>query len=128
MRKDFLGTGWGFPPQFSKAIGNVRMVSADENIRNSLEIIIGTRVKERFIHPDFGCDVSETLFGPMSTGTRLRMESLIREAIEKYEHRITLDELRTDVDSISEGRIDIILSYTINDTNTRENLVYPYYI
>jgi hypothetical protein len=33
----FLGTGWNFPPEFSKR-GNVIMVSAEEDIRQSLFI------------------------------------------------------------------------------------------
>ena len=42
----FLGTGWSFPPEFNKR-GSVKTVSADDDIRESLHILLATKPGER---------------------------------------------------------------------------------
>jgi hypothetical protein len=64
----FLGTGWSFPPSFAAAGSDVRMVSAAEDIEQSLAILLTTRRGERVLQDDFGCDLSEFQFAEVSQG------------------------------------------------------------
>ena len=41
--KAFLGTGWKFPVSVDGAAGRIKMSSNEENIEDSVRIIIGTR-------------------------------------------------------------------------------------
>ena len=47
MNKEFLGRGWAFPFHFDSASGAVAYSEFEENIRQNIMIIIGTRVGER---------------------------------------------------------------------------------
>ncbi len=44
---DFTGTGWKFPVEFKKELQTVVLLSGEEDIRNSLEVLFATRVGER---------------------------------------------------------------------------------
>lgn len=126
-RRSFLGTGWNFPPQFSKTSCQPLMVSDEEDIWQSLEILFSTSLKERRITPDYGCNLADFVFAPLNVSLLSLLEEMIREAILLHEPRIKLDDLRLDV-AEHEGRLDILLEYTIRSTNTRFNRVFPYYL
>lgn len=124
---DFIGKGWAFPPQFNRFDGNVEMVSDKTEIEQSLIILFSTKCKERLFHPDFGCDLREYQFAPVSSTTILQIQDMIKTSISQYESRITLNELIVNADNIMEGKLLIELTYTIKSTNSQYNMVYPYY-
>ncbi|MFZ6756065.1 GPW/gp25 family protein [Undibacterium sp. Ji50W] len=122
----FLGTGWSFPPEFSKR-GNTRMVSAEEDIRQSLLILISTTPGERVMQPNFGCGLKAQIYENLNESTITVLKDLIRRAVIFYEPRVVLEAIETDHSYIYEGRLNIELIYRIVTTNTRHNLVYPFY-
>ncbi len=123
----FLGTGWGFPPNFSHGSGGVAMTSEEEDIRASLAILLSTRVGERVMQPKYGCNLDRLLFEPLDSGLRAYMKDLIRTAILYFEPRIILDDVTLELEQ-NEGRVDIELDYTVAATNARYNYVYPFYL
>jgi phage baseplate assembly protein W len=123
----FLGTGWSFPPEFSPESGTVLMTSDERDIEASLRILFGTRMGERFLVPDYGLDVHDILFDPMSTSLRTFLEDRVRTALLVYEPRIRLLSLNVDSPHPSDGRLHIELEYEIRATNSRYNLVFPFY-
>lgn len=123
----FLGQGWGFPPEFTKGDHSVKMIADEEDIRSSLEILLSTSIGERIMQPTYGCDLKKLLFETLDTGLKAYIEDLIRTAILYHEPRIRLDEI-TLIAKPDEGRIDIILDYTIRASNSRYNFVYPFYL
>ncbi len=125
--RSFLGTGWGFPPGFSRGSGGVSMTSEEEDIRASLAILLSTRVGERVMQPKYGCNLERLLFEPLDTGLQTYMKDLIRTAILYFEPRILLEELALELHQ-DEGRVDILLRYRVAATNTRHNFVYPFYL
>jgi len=125
-RRSFLGTGWAFPPEFSKTTCQPLMVSDEVDIWQSLQILFSTSLKERRITPDYGCNLEDFVFGSVTTSLVALLEEMIREGITLHEPRIKLDELSIVPDEL-EGRLDILLVYTVRATNTRFNRVYPYY-
>lgn len=125
-RKSFLGTGWAFPPEFSKENYAPVMVSDEVDIWESLQILFSTSLMERRITPDYGCALDEFVFASINTSLISLLEGMLREGIQVHEPRIKLDRLDVDVSEL-EGRLDINLAYTIRSTNTRFNKVYPYY-
>lgn len=129
MAKDdsFLGTGWGFPPTFDRGLGGVAMISDEEDIRSSLEILLSTDIGERVMQPRYGCNMHRLVFEPLDTTLQAYMEDLIRTAILYFEPRILLNGV-TLTPQYLEGRIDILIDYTVATTNTRSNYVYPYYL
>ncbi len=124
----FLGTGWSFPPEFPlNSPGNVVMTSDEEDIQASLIILLGTTPGERFLNPKYGLDMHELLFEPLSTTMITFLKDRITNTILIYEPRINLLSVELDTSGIYEGRIDVLLDYEVRGTNSRFNLVYPFY-
>jgi phage baseplate assembly protein W len=126
--KSFLGVGWKFPPTFNKRSGSVILVSEEEDIRESLEILLSTRKGERNMLPEFGCNLHHMAFEMINGSTISQLQTMISEAILEFEPRITLDSIDIDTGKQLDGFVNIIVNYTVNKTNQSTNMVYPYYI
>lgn len=123
----FMGTGWSFPPSFSQTTGEVEMISDEEDIRSSLDILLSTRLGERVMLPDYGCNLDDLLFEPINLTLKTYIQDLVRTAILYYEPRIRMDKLDMSETNEPEGLIVIHITYTLKSTNSRFNYVYPYY-
>ncbi len=123
----FLGTGWSFPPEFVLETGEVVMTSDEEDIEASLKILLGTSTGERFLNPKYGLDMREVLFEPISTTMKTLLKDRVKISILIYEPRINLLSLEVDTSAQDEGKVSIILEYEVRATNSRYNLVYPFY-
>lgn len=124
----FLGRGWSFPPTFTKEREEVEMSSEEKDIQESIEIILSTRLGERIMNPKFGCNIDDLLFSPIDLSLVTYISSLIETAILLYEPRIDLNQVEIDTDSQNEGIVNIKIDYTTRNTNSRRNLVYPFYL
>jgi len=125
--KTFLGTGWGFPPTFDKSFG-VLMVNDEEDIQQSLMILLNTNPGERIMNPKFGCALRERIFEGYTASFEAQIKRAIREAILYFEARIILEEIQLDNSRWADGVVDINLVYTVIITNTRNNMVFPFYL
>lgn len=124
----FLGRGWSFPPSFSKGGAEVEMVSGHEDIHQSLHILLTTQLGERVMQDNFGCDLNTVLFSEIDQGLINTITSLISDAILYHEPRIMLDNLDVSESPEASGLLLIKLEYTVRSTNSRFNMVYPFYI
>ncbi|TGD57500.1 GPW/gp25 family protein [Flavobacterium humi] len=126
--KSFLGTGWGFPPTFSNHSGTVETVSDDKDIFQSLHILLSTRLKERVMRSDYGCDLSALLYENITITLLTKIKGIIENAILKYEPRIDLLDVEFFTEDANNGVINIEIIYRIRATNSRKNYVFPYYL
>lgn len=127
-RTSFLGTGWSFPPEFILESGEVRMTSDEEDIEASLKILLGTTAGERFLNPKYGLDMHELLFEPLDTTTKTFLKDRFRTSILIYEPRIHVLALDIDTSTLNDGKVSVFVEYEIRATNSRFNLVYPFYL
>lgn len=125
--KTFLGRGWSFPPTFTPRGRSITMVSAEEDIKQSLEVLFSTAQGERVLNPSFGSDLNALLFEPSDVSFMEYIKDRLKSSILLYEPRITVDGIEM-VTAVLEGRIDIEITFTINTTNTRHNMVFPFYL
>ncbi len=123
----FLGTGWGFPPEFAPGTGGVLLASEEEDIRQSLEILFGTSRGERFLRPRYGVDLHEALFEPMSTTLKTYLEDRIQTSVLLYEPRVIPLKIQLDTSAQNEGVVVLVFDYEVRSTNSRFNLVVPFY-
>jgi len=126
ISKDFMGTGWKFPIEFNKE--TVEMLSYEDDIKNSLDVLFATNVGERIMHPNYGTALSSFLFMTVNKSTITYMKAVISDEILFNEPRIILDDVEINPSALESGRLDIVISYTIRITNNRYNYVYPFYI
>lgn len=127
MHQSFLGSGWSFPPQFERSNSKTKMLKDEEDIQSSLEILLSTKQGERVMLPDYGCDLHELIFEPLTTTFKTYIKDLIRTAILYYEPRIEVEKIELNDTGELEGRILITISYKVRATNSRFNFVYPFY-
>ncbi|GAB5401604.1 MAG: GPW/gp25 family protein [Aureisphaera sp.] len=125
---DFLGTGWSFPPTFNLSEKKVVMVSNEEDIRQSLEILLSTRLGERVLLSEYGCGINTMPFENITVTFLTKMKAIIKKAILLYEPRIDLEEIFFTSPKSEEGIVNIQLQYSVRATNSRLNFVYPFYI
>ncbi len=128
MDPSFLGTGWSFPPAFTKGGAQVETVSGVEDIHQSLQILLSTQRGERILQDEFGCNLNDVLFDEMDQGLINTLTSLISDAILYHEPRIQLDNLDISESETERGLLLICIEYTVRSTNSRFNMVYPFYI
>jgi phage baseplate assembly protein W len=124
----FLGTGWAFPPAFGRGGAEVGMVSGAEDVHQSLRVLLSTAPGERVMAEDFGCDLRSAAFEEIDQGLINSVTGIIADAILLYEPRVTLEQLDVSAADAVEGLVLITLTYTIRSTNSRYNMVFPYYL
>ncbi|MCG6187831.1 GPW/gp25 family protein [Maribellus maritimus] len=125
--KSFLGRGWSFPPEFNRGAQKVKMLEDETDIKSSLEILLSTRLGERVMVPNYGCNLDELLFKPLNLTLKTYVTDLIKTAILYHEPRIDLNKVEIDPSDELNGVLLIKLDYTIRTTNSRKNMVYPFY-
>jgi len=126
--RTFLGIGWKFPPEFDKKRKTVTLVSEEKDIEESLFILLSTRTGERIMQPEYGCNLNVINFEPINSDFKDNVESIIRYAVLNFEPRISIVNIDISTEEYIDGIINIIIEYTIIKTNSRSNIVYPYYI
>ena len=127
-KPDFLGRGWAFPPAFSKAALTVALVEDEEDIRQSLYILLHTSRGERVMVPTYGCDLWQYVFRTVTTSLLTELRDVVRDAIETWEQRIDLLGVKVTASPDWAGRVDIDISYRVRRTNAAGNLVFPFYL
>lgn len=128
LNTSFLGTGWSFPPKFSQETAAVELVSDAEDVRQSLEIILSTQPGERIMHPDFGCELNQFLFEEITQGLITGIKGIIADAILYHEPRVDLEAIDISESADQPGLLFISINYLLRTTNSRFNLVYPFYL
>ncbi|SHH64399.1 hypothetical protein SAMN04488109_4792 [Chryseolinea serpens] len=123
----FLGTGWSFPPTFDNTSAQVAMLSGEDDIDSSLQILLATALGERIMQPKFGCNLSDMVFENLDVTLQTEMKNRIEKAILFYEPRVDLEGIALTPDETG-GLIIIDVRYIVRATNTRGNLVYPFYL
>lgn len=126
ISKDFLGKGWKFPFNLDSR-GKVGVSSYEEDIKEAILIILGTAKGERLMRPDFGCGIHEYVFCSMDIVNLHLIENAVREALIMWEPRIKVISVKTESEA-DEGKLLIAIDYQVRTTNTRFNLVYPFYL
>ena len=126
--QQFLGKGWAFPVTFGNQGRAVTVAEAEDDIRQSLEILLSTHVGERVLNPTFGWKRDSLMFEPVSTSFAVYLTKEIETAILFFEPRVTLNTVSFETEPDQEGQILIKIDYTVKTTNSRTNLVYPFYV
>ena len=127
MDRPILGQGWRFPI-LPDDTGSLSYVADDVNVEQSVRILLLTDIGQRVMRPDFGCDAPRLVFAPGSMQYLRLLETTVREAVRDWEPRVELEDVRAEVDPEEETRVIVSIDYRVRQTNTRTNLVFPFYL
>jgi phage baseplate assembly protein W len=124
---DILGSGIAFPLQVDRR-GGIALARDETDIDQAIQLILGTAPGERPMRPEFGCGVHDFVFDTIDAGTVARMETEIRAALDRWEPRVEVTDVRFDLDGSNRGELLIHITYRVRATHHRRNLVHPFYV
>ena len=127
MGIDFIGAGWSYPLG-TDATGGVALVTREREIEQAIRLILGTACGERPMRPEFGCRIHDHVFGAANSATAGLIAYDVRQALERWEPRIEVNEVGVSFDAIESGTLYIDVGYEIRGLNDRRNLVFPFYV
>lgn len=127
-QQSFLGRGWSYPPEFSKDTEPTVMVMEEEDIRQSLSVLMDTSPGERVHRYDFGCGLRRFVYEEMTQTMLTLMQDTIEKAILWFEPRISLENVNITDEREAEGILMVELVYLVRRTNRRSNIVFPFYL
>ncbi len=127
MSAEFKGTGWAFPvrPDLGGGLG---YTSGDANIEQSLLLLLRTVQGERVMRPSFGTKARDLVFAPGSVQNMRLLETTVSEAIRDFEPRVIAEQVHAELDPRDDTVAVVNVTYRVRQTNTRDNLVFPFYL
>lgn len=127
MSSDFLGAGISFPAALDTG-GQLGLARHEESIRQSIWTILSTSQGERVMRPDFGCAIHDLVFGINDATTAGALAGAVEDALIEWEPRIEVVSVDAFPDPQRPNYLLIEISYQVRATNSRFNLVYPFYL
>lgn len=124
----FLGRGWSFPVRVHDKDGTIRLSEYEQDIQQSIWIILSTSKGERLMRPEFGCGIHDLVFEVINTTTLTEIEEGVREALALFESRIEVKQVKALSNGGLDGQLRVSIDYEVRGTNNQLNFVYPFYI
>ena len=124
---DFIGRGWAFPIR-TDTNGGIALVGREREISEAIRLIVSTTPGERPMRPEFGCNIHEFVFAPADAMTAAAISAEVTRAVTMWEHRVDVEAV--DVLQAPEDQtvFYIDIHYRLKATNSRYNLVFPFYV
>jgi uncharacterized protein len=139
-QKNIIGRGWSFPVKpgddgrlhylggKSRRHGARSRDYNAERIRQSIWILLSTAPDERLMLPDYGCGIHDLVFEPNTAALRGMVQVKVTEALQRWEPRIDVLDVRVDSPPEERNLLNIRIDYRIRSNNSFYNLVYPFFI
>lgn len=124
---EFVGAGIAFPLRIG-AGGGLALVSREREIEEAIRLVLATRPGERPMRPEFGSRIADHVFAPANAATAGRLAYEVRVALDRWEPRITLDDVEVDFIDADRGVVYLEIRYHVRGTNDPRNLVFPFYV
>ncbi len=122
----FLGTGWSFPPTFEQGNYQLTMTKTEDNINQSIDIILKTPRGSRPLQPEFGSNLNRFLFRKLNATCQEEIEQSVKMSLLNDEPRIVVDKVETRLQQDFGSTVAVFIYYTVKQTNSRHNYVYPF--
>jgi phage baseplate assembly protein W len=80
------------------ADGRLAWAVGEENVRDSIRVILLTEPGERLMREEFGCGLRQFLFEPNTVTTRQLIQERIIQVIGRWEPRVVLEDVTVEED------------------------------
>ncbi len=127
MSEEFIGAGWAFPLRVD-ASGGIALVRREQELEESIRLVLGTALGERPMRPEYGCAIHDYVFAPADATTAGRVAYEVRASLERWEPRIEVVDVEVSVEPEDASVLYITVTYAIRGTNDPRNLVFPFYV
>ncbi|SHF55790.1 GPW/gp25 family protein [Streptoalloteichus hindustanus] len=127
MEGDILGRGLAFPVRPGPG-GGLRGAAGAEKVRQSILLVLSTRLGERQMRPDFGCGIHDLLFEPNTVLLHGVVAEKVRTALTLWEPRVDVLDVATEAPADTRDCLLVRVSYRLRSDNTTHNVVYPFFL
>jgi phage baseplate assembly protein W len=124
---DFVGRGFAWPLGVDHT-GAIRLTQGRDELDDSIRVVLLTAPGERLMRPQFGCRIWDLLFEPVNANLLGLISQAVRDALAQWEPRIEVEDVRPVQDDSDASLVQITITYRVRATNSRRNLVYPFYV
>jgi phage baseplate assembly protein W len=122
-----LGRGVRFP--FRPGLdGGFALVEGEDNLDQAIILLLSTALGERQMRFDFGSDLPRMIFEPITSATLVELEEAARIALRDWEPRVLVREVHATPDLVLESKVILSITFDIPQTNSRRNLVFPFFL
>jgi uncharacterized protein len=128
MAEQFIGAGWAFFPMRTDTTGAIALVRREQEIEESIRLILATAPGERPMRPEFGCAIHDFVFAPADAATAGQIAFEVRTALDRWEPRVDGCDVQVRFDTEDTGTLYITINYAIRGSNSPRNLVFPFYV
>jgi uncharacterized protein len=116
-----FGRGISFPPRVGPD-GRIVWSEGQDNVRESIQVILMTNLRERMRLPEFGGGLSTFLFEPNNPTTHHLMEDRIQNALTLWEPRIVVETVQVDQDPDDPNGAIATINYKLVATQAHERV------
>jgi uncharacterized protein len=114
-----FGRSMAFPPRIG-VDGRFAWSEGEQNIRESIGVILKTEPGERVGVPDFGAGLGRFLFEPNEPATHARLRDAILRMLGRWERRIQIEEVEVVAHPGDAEAALVTITYRLAATGTRE--------
>jgi uncharacterized protein len=122
-----IGAGWSFPLRVDST-GGIALSRRDRELAEAMYLILGTAPGERPMRPEFGCGIHNYVFAPGNANTAAAIAHEVRVSLNRWEPRITVDDVIVTLDPQTRSAFYIAIRYTARDSTDPRSLVFPFYV
>ena len=120
-RPNIFGQGLSFPPRVG-ADGRLAWSAGEDNVRESIRLILLTEPGERLMREEFGCGLRRFLFEPNTVTTRQLIADRITKELAQWEPRIAVESVAVEADPEDPQAAVATISYRLVATRKQETI------
>lgn len=123
--------GWRFPvtfqdsevvPEGQLTQSSIAVVAGDDDIRQSISVLLQTQPGERIMRPTYGCDLQSVMFANMDDGLMADVMARIHESITTFEPRAQDLTVVVDKDPERTGHLHVMITYRHIDSGVTQRV------
>lgn len=115
------GKGMGFPPRVDRG-GRIVWSEGEDNIRESMRVILMTEPGERLRLPQFGAGLGRFLFEPNIVATHTLIKERINDALKRWEPRIRAEDVVVSADRVDPQAAIAVITFRLVATQALERV------
>ena len=82
--------GWSFPLEIDETTGKIKTTTLENDIKQSILILLHTQKGERLYHSDYGNELQRFMFEPLQSNLKKDIQKEIENCIKKWEKRVLI--------------------------------------
>ncbi len=118
--------GWAFPIGIDEKTGKIKTTSLEEDIKQSVKILLNTVRGERLKHSNYGSQLTRFVFEPISYHLVREIEEEVYNTLRYWEKRIEDIDIEILHKTSNDSELLIHISYMIVETKIRDDINYAY--